>query len=96
MTLERAIKRITSEPANYFGIKGRGRLRSDAGRRRNLRLQKSVRPGAADAQRSPGRRTTPGDAGEGIEYTVVNGDMLYEHGPSLGYLPGQVLRSGTQ
>ena len=26
MTLEYAVKRITSEPADFFGIKGRGRL----------------------------------------------------------------------
>jgi N-acyl-D-aspartate/D-glutamate deacylase len=32
---------------------------------------------------------------EGIEYTIVNGDVLYEHGDHSGYLPGRVLRSGA-
>ena len=31
---------------------------------------------------------------EGIEYTVVNGQVLYEHGHAIGAMPGQVLRSG--
>jgi hypothetical protein len=32
---------------------------------------------------------------EGIAYTIVNGDVLYEHGIHSGYLPGRVLRSGV-
>jgi N-acyl-D-aspartate/D-glutamate deacylase len=31
---------------------------------------------------------------KGVEYTVVNGTVLYEHGQASGALPGQVLRSG--
>jgi N-acyl-D-aspartate/D-glutamate deacylase len=31
---------------------------------------------------------------EGIEYTIVNGRVLYEHGRASGAMPGQVLRSG--
>jgi len=30
----------------------------------------------------------------GIEYTVVNGEVLYAHGKVSGALPGRVLRSG--
>jgi N-acyl-D-aspartate/D-glutamate deacylase len=32
---------------------------------------------------------------EGIEYTVVNGEVLYDHGKHSGAMPGQVLRSGA-
>ena len=31
---------------------------------------------------------------QGVEYTIVNGAVLYEHGKHTGALPGQVLRSG--
>jgi len=31
----------------------------------------------------------------GVEYTIVNGAVLYEHGKHTGALPGQVLRSGA-
>ena len=30
---------------------------------------------------------------QGIEYTIVNGKVLYEHRNHTGDLPGQVLRS---
>jgi len=31
---------------------------------------------------------------QGIEYTIVNGKVLYENGKHTGVLPGRVLRSG--
>ncbi len=30
---------------------------------------------------------------QGIEYTIVNGQLLYEHGKHSGAMPGTVLRS---
>jgi hypothetical protein len=30
-----------------------------------------------------------------VEYTVVNGELLYEHGKHTGAMPGQVLRLGA-
>ena len=65
MTLERAIKRITSEPADFFGIKNRGRLLPGmAADVVDLRLQHG-RFGQArrDAQRSARRRPAARDAG---------------------------------
>jgi len=32
---------------------------------------------------------------QGVEYTIVNGTVLCEHGKHTGALPGQVLRSGA-
>jgi hypothetical protein len=31
----------------------------------------------------------------GVEYTVVNGQVLYDHQQHTGALPGKVLRSAT-
>ena len=68
-----------------------------AGRRRDLR-----RRNIGSAKRARMQNDLPGGGrrlvmpAEGIEYTIVNGDVLYEHGHHSGYLPGQVLRSGTQ
>ena len=95
LTLERAIQRITSEPADFFGFEDRGRLRIG---------------GAADivvfaehAINSPLRPTPVKDlpAGgtrlyckaEGISEVIVNGALLYRDGRHTGALPGQVLRS---
>jgi N-acyl-D-amino-acid deacylase len=96
LSLEHAVKRLTSEPADLFGIADRGR----------------VAPGmAADfaifdyntinsAPRQQVVRDLPGGglrfvtAAHGIEYTIVNGEVLFEHQQHTGALPGTVVRSG--
>ncbi len=96
MTLEQAVKRLTSEPAAFYGITQRG----------------VIKPGlAADfaifdfntvgsKKRGEMRTDLPGGGrrlvmpAQGVEYTIVNGQVLYEHGRHTGALPGQVLRSG--
>jgi N-acyl-D-aspartate/D-glutamate deacylase len=96
MTLEQAVKRLTSEPAAFYGITQRG----------------AIKPGlAADfaifdfhtvgsKKRGEMRTDLPGGGrrlvmpAQGVEYVIVNGQVLYEHGRHTGALPGQVLRSG--
>jgi N-acyl-D-amino-acid deacylase len=97
MSLEQAVKRITSEPADFFGIRDRGRLR--AGLPADIAIFDEHRVGSAKRART--QNDLPGGGrrlvmpAEGIEYTIVNGDVLYEHGYHSGYLPGRVLRSGA-
>jgi len=98
MTLENAIKRITSEPADFFGIKDRGRLK--VGLPADVAIFDERKIGSAKRARM--QNDLPGGGrrlvmpAEGVEYTIVNGDILYAHGHHSGYLPGQVLRSGAQ
>jgi N-acyl-D-amino-acid deacylase len=95
LTLEHAVKRITSEPADFFGIRERGRLKT--GWKADLTLfdYKTVN----SAKRAKMQHDLPGGGrrlvmpAEGIEYTVVNGTVLYEHGKHSGALPGEVIRS---
>ncbi len=96
LTLEHAVKRITSEPADFFGIRRRGRLQAclaaditvfdpdNVGSAKRAKMQNDL-PGG-------GRRLVM--PAEGIEYTIVNGQVLYEHGRPSDAMPGQVLRSG--
>jgi N-acyl-D-aspartate/D-glutamate deacylase len=97
LTLENAVKRITSEPADFFGIKDRGRLK--VGLSADVAIFDERRVGSAKRARM--QNDLPGGGrrlvmpAEGVEYTIVNGDVLYEHGRHSGYLPGQVLRSGA-
>jgi N-acyl-D-aspartate/D-glutamate deacylase len=94
MTLEYAVRRITSEPADFFGIKDRGRL---------------VVGGAADItifdydtvgspQRGEMRADLPGGGkrlvmpAHGVIHTVVNGTPVYEDSKYTGATPGQVIR----
>jgi N-acyl-D-aspartate/D-glutamate deacylase len=96
LTLERAVKRLTSEPADFFGIRDRGRLRQglaadivvfDPRTVNSARRAKMV-----DDLPGGGRRLVM--PAEGIEYTIVNGTIVYEHGRASGAMPGRVLRSG--
>ena len=97
ITLEQAVRRITSEPADFFGIRDRGRLK--AGFPADIAIFDEHRVGSAKRARM--QNDLPGGGrrlvmpAEGIEYTIVNGDVLYEHGNHSGYLPGKVLRSGS-
>ncbi len=97
MKLEHAIKRITSEPADFFGIAGRGRL--GAGRPADIVLFDYATVGSD--KRPEMRNDLPGGGrrlvvqARGIQYTIVNGQVLYEEGRHTGAMPGQVLRSGA-
>ncbi|HKD68119.1 MAG TPA: amidohydrolase family protein [Candidatus Binataceae bacterium] len=95
LTLEHAVKRITSEPADLFGIVGRGRLAPAMAADVTIFDFDTIGP----AGRQKLVRDLPGSGerfivpANGIEYTIVNGEMLYEHGQHSGALPGKVLRS---
>ena len=97
LTLEHAVKRITSEPADFFGITQRGRLK--AGLPADIAIFDYNTVGSAKRARM--QHDLPGGGkrlvmpAEGIEYTIVNGHLLYEHGKHAGPMPGQVLRSGA-
>jgi N-acyl-D-amino-acid deacylase len=95
MSLEHGVKRITSEPADFFGIKGRGRIA--AGYAADLAIFDPATVGSDE--RGKMRNDLPGGArrlvmeARGVHHTVVGGVPVYEHGQYTGALPGQVLRS---
>ncbi|HKD67290.1 MAG TPA: amidohydrolase family protein [Candidatus Binataceae bacterium] len=95
LTLEHAVKRITSEPAEFFGLWDRGKLAE--GLAADITIFDPNTIGCAKRQEM--RADLPGGGrrlvmpAHGVEYTVVNGQVLYEHQQHTGALPGQVLRS---
>jgi N-acyl-D-amino-acid deacylase len=96
ITLEHAIRRITSEPAQFFGMSDRGKLA--AGMAADITIFDFDRIGSPE--RPEVRHDLPGGGrrlvtqADGIEYTIVNGAVLYESGRHTGALPGRVLRPG--
>ena len=96
MSLELAIKRLTSEPADFFGIRNRGRL--VAGQAADIAIFDFNTVGSC-AERPEARRDLPGGGrrlvvpAQGVKYTIVNGEILYENQQHTGVFPGQVLRS---
>ena len=97
LSLEQAIRRITSHPADVLGFPDRGRLAK--GLPADVTIFDPVTIGSdRRAQAShdlPGggfRFTVPA---RGINYTIVNGQIVYDNGAHTGALPGQALRSGV-
>jgi N-acyl-D-amino-acid deacylase len=93
-TLEDAIRRLTSDTADLFGIRDRGRL--EAGRHADVNVID------LEALRLPQPeyvRDLPNGAGryvqgsEGYDYTIVNGRVFMDHGEHTGALAGVTLRS---
>ncbi len=95
ITLEYAVKRITSEPADFFGLKGRGRLA--VGNAADIAIFDADKVGSP--RRGTMRSDLPGGGkrlvmpATGVVHTVVNGTMVYEDGRYTGATPGEVLRS---
>jgi N-acyl-D-amino-acid deacylase len=95
MSLEDAVTRLTTQPANLFGIKGRGRLA--LGNAADIAIFDPDRIGSAS--RGERRFDLPGGAkrmvmpSRGVEYTIVNGQIVYADGRATGATPGEVLRS---
>jgi len=97
LSLELAVKRLTSEPADFFGLTDRGRLMP--GLAADLAIFDPATVGSNSARPEP-RNDLPGDGrrmvvqARGMEYVVVNGQVLLAHGQPTGHLPGRVLRPG--
>jgi len=95
LTLEQAVRRITSEPAEFFGLAGRGRVAP--GYAGDLVLFDEA--GIGSPERGSFIYDLPTGAGrlhakaQGIARVIVNGRTLYRDGQPTGDLPGQVVSS---
>jgi N-acyl-D-aspartate/D-glutamate deacylase len=95
LSLERAVARLTSEIADVWGVKDRGRLVKGAAADIVIFDEHTV----GSAARGEMRRDLPGGArrlvveAQGIVYSIVNGQVVLENGKFSEVLPGQVLRS---
>jgi N-acyl-D-amino-acid deacylase len=94
LTLEHAIKRMTSEPADFFGLRDRGRVA--VGGIADLMV---FDPQTVDSVSRPTdvKYDLPG-GGErlyakatGMEHVVVAGTMLYDAGKPTGAMPGTIV-----
>jgi N-acyl-D-amino-acid deacylase len=95
LSLEEAVRRMTSDPADFFGIRDRGRIAP--GLAADLVLFDPQTVGAAG--RPERLYDLPGGAkrmvmrSRGIEMTLVNGTPTWESGALTGAAAGTVLRS---
>lgn len=94
MTKEEAVRQITFNSASAFGIYDRGLLRPGMAADLAIWDAKTINPTTEDIVHDfPNNGWRIREQAEGIEYTVVNGEVLIEHGQHTGNLPGQILRN---
>ena len=95
LSLEEAVRRMTSDPADFFGISDRGRIAP--GQAADIVL---FDPATIGSGGRPERiRDLPGGGkrmvmrSRGVELTLVNGAVTWEKGTLTGAGAGKVLRS---
>jgi N-acyl-D-aspartate/D-glutamate deacylase len=94
LTLEQAIRRLTTQPADFLGIKERGRLAVGTSADIVVFDPATVGPGKREKRFDlPGGGKRIVVHSVGIDHTIVNGAPIYSAGELTGALPGTVLHS---
>jgi N-acyl-D-amino-acid deacylase len=95
LTLEEGVRRLTTDPADFYGIKDRGRL--TPGLAADLAIFDPATVGSGGRPERihdlPGGGKRMVKRSRGIEYTIVNGAVTWEKGALTGASAGRVLRS---
>jgi N-acyl-D-aspartate/D-glutamate deacylase len=95
VSLERAVQMLTQEPAQLFGLHGRGTIAE--GNHADLVVFDPETVGAENArlvEDLPGRSARLTAGSEGVVRVYVAGTATVEDGKATGATPGRVLRSG--
>jgi N-acyl-D-aspartate/D-glutamate deacylase len=96
LTLEEAVRKLTYVPATAFGMHDRGLIRPGLAADLTVFDPDTVRPGEMDeAADFPGGAVRMRRLCLGIDYTIVNGEVLIEEGEHTGAYPGRVVRSSA-
>jgi N-acyl-D-aspartate/D-glutamate deacylase len=95
ISIEEAVRRLTSEPAAVFGLEGRGRIAPGAHADLNVidlaALEMDLPEFVHDLPAGAGRWT---QGARGYDFTIVNGEVAIESGRHTGRLNGRVVRGG--
>jgi len=94
MPLEEAIRKLTFVPASLFGLYDRGLVRPGMAADLMVFDPDTIAPlEPGESQDLPGGAKRRKQLAHGIEWTVVNGEVLLEHGKHTGAYPGKVARN---
>ena len=94
MTLEEAIRKLTFVPASLFDMQDRGLLRPGFAADLVVFDPDTIAPlEAEEVWDFPAGSKRLAQFSKGIEYTIVNGEVLIEKGTHTGAYPGRVIRN---
>ena len=95
LSIEQAVRRLTSDPADFFGISDRGRLQPGLAADIVIFDPDTIGSGNRGERRYdlPGGGKRMVMPSQGVQYTLVNGDVVYADGKIVGSGSGQILRS---
>jgi len=92
LTLERAVQRLTSEPAAFFGFSNKGRIAAGFDADMVLFDPEAVRLCPQERTNDlPGGKVRIIERSEGFACTIVGGEVVFDHNEHQGVLPGRVL-----
>ena len=95
LSIEQAVRRLTSDPADLFGISDRGRLHPGLAADIVIFDPETVGSGNRGERRYdlPGGGKRMVMPSQGVQYTLVNGDVVYADGQIVGSGSGRILRA---
>ncbi len=94
VALSEAVRRMTTDTADLFGLHDRGRLAVGAMADVNvIDLENLKLPAPEYVNDFPGGAGRFVQRSEGYDYTIVNGTIFMDHGQHTGAFAGRVLRS---
>ena len=94
LSLEEGVRRITSELADFMGLKSKGRIAPGMDADLVLFDPTTVKQLPAEwVNDLPGGKPRLIERSEGVEYTIVGGEVLLAHNEYQGGRPGQVVKS---
>ncbi|HHY25256.1 MAG TPA: D-aminoacylase [Desulfitobacterium dehalogenans] len=85
LSLEEAVRKMTGKPAEVFGLKERGLLKEG--------YFADICIFNRDTIIDKGDFTNPAQYPEGIDYVLINGQIVINHGKHTGFRAGRVLRN---